>query len=97
MSMTEKVLDAIPTGHEKAKPAKDISERLDMSDRQLRDYIQSLRTRGHPIVSNNNGYFLARPGNKTDQIELRRCIKKIEAHGSMEIEVAQMMRSYSEA
>lgn len=56
----QKVLSCIPTGHENAITAKDISRLTGMSDRDVRSVIQGLIFDGYAIgssVSGNRGYF----------------------------------------
>jgi len=53
------LLEGIPTeGHRKGKH---LQETYSLSSGELREAIHLLRVEGHPIGSNNEGYFLASP------------------------------------
>lgn len=57
MTVTEKLLTAIGRGVDAATPSRELQAITGLSERELRKHIETLRRRGHVIISSNAGYF----------------------------------------
>lgn len=60
------------TGRENAIPSHRLESRFRISGRKLRDHINTLRCAGHPICSDENGYYYAQ-----DEQELMATIRQL--------------------
>lgn len=57
MTVIEKLLAAIGKGEEAATPSRELQAITGLSERELRKLIETLRRKGHVIISSNAGYF----------------------------------------
>lgn len=84
-------LKVIPTGSANAAPAKGIAGLLDIDERDLRSRVRELRLIGHPVVSNQDGYYLADLEDSEDLRGLRHSIRTLKSHAKSERKIAEAL------
>lgn len=91
MRLGKMVLQAIPTGNKNATPARTISDRIGIDPHVLREQVNKLRLAGYPIVSNQDGYYMADMTDKADVRGLLESARKLQAHAKSEDEIAKAL------
>lgn len=79
-----RIADLLPTGGENAVPLRHIKKMVDLPGREIRKMIQTEREQHIPIVSDGNGYYLA----KTDQ-EKNRFVRGMKRRAAEIVKVAE--------
>lgn len=79
-----KIADLLPTGGENAVPLRHIKKMVDIPGREIRKMIQTEREQHIPIVSDGNGYYLA----KTEQ-EKNRFVRGMKRRAAEIVRVAE--------
>lgn len=79
-----KIADLLPTGGENAVPLRHIKKMVDLPGREIRKMIQTEREQHIPIVSDGNGYYLA----KTEQ-EKNRFVRGMKRRAAEIVRVAE--------
>lgn len=77
INLGEDVLDYLKENHlseEKAIKNRELAELFNLSSRELRDLITSLRQRGNPVCSSSYGYWYS-----TDPDDIRKTLSRIES------------------
>ena len=61
---------------------KEFAKKYDISERQVRRLIRDLRFEGYPIISGNEGYWIA-AGDDEIKYMINRLASQIKAHGEL--------------
>lgn len=84
-------LNVIPLGSVNAAPAKGIADLLDIDERDLRSRVRELRLKGYPVVSNQEGYYIADLNEEGDMMGLRGSIRTLKSHAESERKIAEAL------
>lgn len=82
-----RIADLLPTGGENAVPLRHIKKMVDLPGREIRKMIQTEREQHIPIVSDGNGYYLA----KTEQ-EKNRFVRGMKRRAAEIVRVAEAVK-----